>query len=377
MPARTRTPIRSAIIPIKGDLGQVYSSEHKLKAFFRKSNIQASTRIEKGPKRIIVEGQITQEELDAFLSSSKIPYTIVEYQKEDRIKQADPKKVPSGYGQLIGEVKQLRGREEEYKIQIAQLEQKIEEQKRIFGNTARDLEKQVRDLKAECDHVPTIQDTTQKIMREENKLWESFVEFYDDVAKTYSELGGISVQDLECQLIDYTPLTARPEYKTHEEEFDKARQFREAAKINPDFIQLAPKAKGLLFELEKLEKEDDAVKSSKEEVEKQTGGKVMRIVIGVEPLNGEEVTYLTLPFRYRNNGEYHRLELPLIGRINQTLDVEQVQYTTEDFNGLLRYTIRDIKTRARNRLIKSIKERIDVFTLLGGQRKPIAIDENL
>jgi len=148
----------------------------------------------------------------------------------------------------------------------------------------------------------------------------------------------------------------------------KAKQAHKLAQEN-EFVNLELHAEEILEKGNKIIERDRAVAESLKELSAYASKKVMRIAVNVS----DKQTYVTLPFRKRNT-EYPKLEKPLVENINAYLDSSKLEYTQEDFHGLLRYNIIGIKKRARNKLITTINSTQDIFLKLCGQREAIRIE---
>ena len=98
------------------------------------------------------------------------------------------------------------------------------------------------------------------------------------------------------------------------------------------------------------------------------GEKKMRIALTSE--DGENL--LTLPFTHKST--YHSAEQPLIDSINQSLTDSNIEYTQEDFHGVLRYRIPKMGKRQIARLQNAISSSQDAFIKLCGEREVIGIN---
>lgn len=324
-------------------------------------------------KEVIVEGDFSSEELDSILHTSRVAHKTNYVPERPAEETGKPKIVyPDDYGALKGRVKTQQEEIEEKRGRVSILESDLEELRKTTSSTIRSLETTVRDLRAECDQVPTVQDAVSRMMIRENNLWESFAQFHDSTIKTYAGLGGVNAELLEKDAINYIPLQQRPDYKEKEREYQKVKELKRLSEETPNLVKLTEEALNLVAEVETLEKQDEAARGAGEELRVQASCRKMPLIVRAE---GEE-TFLTLPFRYREKAEdYHKLEAPLRQEVANFLKSIGVPYIEENITGLVRYRISGIGTRARNRLIKAIAEGKDAFTSLGGEREVIEIQK--
>lgn len=356
-----------ATITVKGEIGQVFSLKHKIAKPLTEKGL--TVQANQSQKEINIEGDISKEELIKILSKYNIDYSLDYQEVIETIKKPEEKSVtPKDYFQLKIKAKEQTKQIDNQKNQISDLEVKLNDMKRSSGNTIRSLNITINDLTAKCKQLPTVQDLVSETMIRENQSWENFVQFYDQTIKEYSELENMKAEELEKQCINYEELNERPGFQQKKEEYDRAKKLKQSVEENPGFVELTPKAKELLNEMDKVEKEEQVVKAAREVLMEKAENRIMRIALRAT----DKETHITLPFKFKK--DYHKLEEQLVKEIEQSLEGSKLEYKKEKFNDLLRYEISGIKTRARNRLIKAISESEGIFTQLGGKRELIRIE---
>ncbi len=227
------------------------------------------------------------------------------------------------------------------------------------------LEAQVGELKAKYG-AREVPDLLTEIMLRENSSWEAAVKAYRDNLELSGELLSMPLDVVERECLDYRGLEGREDFQKIAPDFREAER-DEALLAKHPRLKLDDYSKSVLEKGRRITERDKQIKEARESLVSCFAGRKMRLVATVENRD----TLLTLPFKFKV--QYQGLEQGLVDAIGASLKSENVEYKTEEFNGLLRYRMPDLKTRAKNKLSRAIQTCNDQFAKLCGQREMIAV----
>lgn len=309
---------------------------------------------------------LPRKQLEIILGHIDIPYSI-EYVDDEKTVTVSESKIPADYGLLKGKVRKLTEKVEKQRLDIGQLEQTLAEETQIRMSIRAELD----NARATYKELLGAEDFVSENMLRENVYWNTFVNFYTDTLEHASEIYDIPIDVLEREVLTFSSLQERKDFKDMEVDLENAKAAKESAEKNP-LLKMNPYAQQVLNKMAKIEKRQDIINELRRELGAQIGGKRKKMWIVLSTENKE--TLLTLPFTYNPSGQYHVLEQPLIEAINQSLTDSKMEYTQQEANGLLRYVIPRMKPRARARLDKTISSTEDPFVRLCGIRRVVGIN---
>jgi len=274
--------------------------------------------------------------------------------------------VPADYGLLKGKVNQLTSENETQRLNLNQLGTKLAEE----TQSRMTLQAELEDARAQFKEILDARDFITQNMLRGNAIWNNFVKLYVDTLEYASKLYDIPMEILEKEILTFTSLQEREDFKTIAKDLEYAKEAKEASERNR-LLKMDPYAQQILNKAGKIEKRQGTISELRRELGAQIGKKRLWIVLSTEDKN----TLLTLPYTFRENGQYHALEQPLIEAVNQSLTSSRLEYIQQGVDGLLRYIIPGMKptSRSRTRLSRTISSTEDAFVKLCGERQVIGI----
>ena len=348
----------------KSKTGGIHTIQGKIKSAVRKKKLSVQVELLDNSAISIPVG-LPKKELDAILSHVKIPYTI-EYVQEGGEIVIEKGKVPADYGLLQGNVKRLSAEKGAEKLKSGQLEQRLGEE----TQSRLSIQAELDSARAKYKQIINARDFVTQNMLRGNATWNTFVNFYTDTLENASEIYDIPFEVLEKEVLTFSSLQEREDFQAIAKDLKNARAAKEAVKLNP-LLKIDQYAQKVLNKAMKIEKRQDAISDVRRELGAQIGREQLWIVLSTE----DKKTLLTLPYTFRENGEYHSLEHPLIESINQSLTDSKLEYTQQGVDGLLRYVIpgMESRSRTRTRLRNTISSTEDAFVKLCGERQVVGI----
>ena len=317
-------------------------------------------RTDKAAGTVYVNVGFPQKELEKLLGSiTGIPHS-VEY-VDDSPETVTVEVFPADYGLLRGREKELAGKVKGLEDDVLGHMQSLSDVQR----ENRELQMAVKDLESRCE-IKGAKDTLADLMARESVQWKAFVENYSGTLAAAAEVYGIPVDVLEREVLNYQEPMERDDFQRIAVDFHRAKDAKEAVKLNP-LLRVDDYAQQVLEKGERILARGATVLDVRKDLEKYADGRKMVIMTTKE----KRESLVTLPFKKKD--VYSSLEVELVTNINQSLTDSGMDFTQEEFNGLLRYRVPGLKSRAMARLTKAIHNTGDGFTELGGQREMIAL----
>tara|TARA_Y100000034_G_scaffold21160_1_gene24329 strand:+ start:1585 stop:2664 length:1080 start_codon:yes stop_codon:yes gene_type:complete len=354
-----------AIITLKNKnkRGGIHTLQSQIKSAIKKKNL--SIKVELLDNSVIsVPIGLPQRELESILAHVKIPY-FIEYVKENNGVIVSKSKIPGDYGLLQGNLKRLASENKTQKLELSKLTNKLNEEVQSRLTIQADLNDAIAQYKEIFDASDFV---TQNMLRG-NALWNNFIKFYTDTLEHASKIYEIPIDVLEREVLTFDSLQERTDFMDIARDLENAKEAKVASERNP-LLKMDSYAEQVLNKAAKIEKRQDAISDVRRELGAQIGKKKLWIVLSAD----NKDSLLTLPYTYREDEKsYHILEQPLIEAVNQSLTNSKLTYTQEGVDGLLRYVIPGMKSRARTKLSKTISSTGDAFVKLCGERKVVGI----
>ncbi|MBU4086608.1 MAG: hypothetical protein KKB21_03465 [Nanoarchaeota archaeon] len=363
MPIKGTKPRIARITVIdKQSKSAVYSIVNPLKAALkRKQAGDVPMMIDEQNATVSIPLGLSSREIETMLEHIGVKYEL-KYEDADTPSQAQSVEVyPQNYGVLRGQAKQLELDNQTLRLVVSGLEQSLTVE-RGMSNT---LRAQVGELKAKFG-ARDVPDLLTEIMLRENSSWETAARAYNDTLEIAVDVLSTPSEALERECLDYKGVEAREDYQAIAAEFKEAEAAEQLAKTNPR-LRLDDYAKSVLIKGRRIIERANIIKDAHDSLAVCFTGKKMRLVATTE----DQEVVITLPYKFKE--KYAGLEKGLVHAIDDSLTTAKVEYRTEDFNGLLRYRISGLKTRAKNKLLKDIKDCADPFARLCGEREIISV----
>lgn len=269
-------------------------------------------------------------------------------------------------GEALSKVKGLEAEIATEKEKVTSMTRNFEIKESDYQKQLRQKEIEIRTLNAKCQTPLGIQDYLTQTMITANNVWEAFRRSYDDTIRVLAGTAKTTPQELENRIASYVPTEQRADYKAIEPKLHDAREARNYAKKNP-LAMLSGEAVNVLEEAERIERENQAVFESEEELKLVAKDCTMRVGLTTE---GKDVL-LILPFKA--SGIMPPVESGFMVGLESYMDTKKMNYMREEQQGLVRYRIKGAGTQKRNQVIRVIKEQEDRFTALGMKREVVEI----
>lgn len=348
----------------KESKGGIHYIERLVKGAFKntgRTELVASVVVDEQAAALYIPEGISLIEINRILEKTSVPCRISDVKAQDIIVTQSQQVYPADYGQLRGQAKSLYTEVSRLEGLASGLEQSLAAER----TRASALQAQVGELKAKYG-AREVPDLLTEIMLRENSSWESSVRAYHETLEIAKDLTGMPLEVLERECLDYKGLEEREDFHKIAADFREAQKDESLLAKHPR-LKLDDYAKSVLEKGKRIIERDKQIKEARDSLVSCFAGRKMRLVATVENRD----TLLTLPFKFKE--KYTGLEQGLIDAIGASLTSENVTYSQEEFNGLLRYRMPGLKTRARNRLAKAIQDCNDQFAKLCGVREMIAV----
>ena len=355
-----------AIITLKEkspEPGEIFSIKKKINSILKTRGF--SIPVTKVSNRILsLPIGLPRKELQAISEHIEVNHSIKYVNGNEAV--IIENKVPADYGLLQGRVKQLAAENDAEKLKSGQLEQRIGEETQARLGVQAELDS----ARAKYKQILNARDFVTQNMLRGNAIWNTFVNFYTDTLENASEIYDIPFDVLEKEVLTFSSLQEREDFQAIAKDLENAKAAKKSAESNP-LLKIDQYAQQVLNKAKKIEKRQGAISDVRRELGAQIGQEQLWIVLSTE----DKKTLLALPYTFREDGDYHSLEQPLIESINQSLTDSKLEYTQQGVDGLLRYVIPGMESRSRTRarLSNTISSTEDAFVKLGGERQVVGI----